>query len=158
MNVKPLNSYDTLLLIDDSTGAIFPFSALGFEGASGSLRGVRKRARDAIFLNRSGEIFRISNITKKKFGLLDFIYQILGSPYEIEVARELVDMDIDEIKEKLRVGIDYYRRNCLIEDETWQFVRLTEGDVESRLSDCKSAEEIFSKLELPKPEDCLDQI
>ncbi|NOE20820.1 hypothetical protein GS634_22040 [Ruegeria atlantica] len=134
-------------------GELFPFSTHGFNIAQGSLRSVAGRAHGSLFLNPFGEVLSVVEVSPIKQGVVARAKRVLGFGYGIRVKLKSHQISLTDLKKKIRTGYENYP---LDPDESWEFMRLEKSEAEAVILAAKTTKELYSALDLPASQYCLD--
>ena len=155
--MKQLSDYGVCLLIDEAKSVIFPFSLHGFEFTDRWTNTAKEDNRHCWFLFSDGSVQRITEVAFIDSAPLSRVRTLFGRPIRIKTTLEAVDVPISRMKALILEGIIKDQKNVgLPDEEPWKLLLLSFPKIRNSIESSATSAELFQKLELPPPTECLD--
>ena len=144
------------LLVDQKKGQLFPFSPRGFTVTNAPVSKVHKRNADVIFLDDSGQLKQISNITLTRDMPTTRLGLWLAIPAAMTVTLTPVDMPFQTFRDILLDALKRHREVFGEDDELWWIVNTPLEEVTAKILTTNDYAELYAIMDFPRDEDCLD--
>lgn len=147
---------ETYLMIHPVKGQVFAFSGRGFTYIQGRAPKVMRRVAGALFLDRTGRVKSVADITPERDGALAGLGRLLGLGGAAAFRFDLVDLPVDSFRQLLLVSLEQARRSFDLGGETWWPMVAPMDEVYAELGQAGSLAELHAMMRFPPDEDCLD--
>ena len=144
------------LLIDQKKGQVFPFSPRGFTFTNTPVSKIFKNNSDVIFLDDSGHVQRISNITLVRDMPTTRLGLWLSIPAAMTVTLTPVEMPFQTFRTILLDALTRHRQVFGDDDELWWIMNAPMEEVTAKIMATDDFGALYAIMDFPQDEDCLD--
>ena len=155
MSHNDLGKFDVLLMIDQATDTLFPFSSHGFHWAQERYNLLVQQSSNWLVLDDKGDLYAIKKVHLCNTSFAAKLKRLAGFAYQIKTDLEPYQIELSALKQLILAGMGDYKSR-VAEDDSWAFFALTFSEIESFVLDSPDAKSLYEILALPNAVDCLD--
>ena len=147
---------EILLLINPAKTYVFPFSSRGLAYVTAPVQKFLTHSESDIFLNKNGELLKISDATLSNPGLLSTLKLMFKLPVSGDVKLSPLDMAFPDFQLTLIDTLRRSRGESADDDETWWLLADPIDEVCEKIASTQGFQALYAIMDFPADEDCLD--